>query len=153
MIDEPTVRSEARNIAFDVDLPDAESEILRDLLTDDEVFAALVTAQQNAVLISGNDHDINDETNRLASKAAGSAGAAIDEVVADHIDDAQRIADLAELLNESWLIATKLYQAGYKTPEALADVPQSVLANIVPNSAAARVQATLDDREVRGDAE
>ncbi|MUV51354.1 hypothetical protein [Haloarcula sp. CBA1122] len=153
MVEQNLTHREARNISHDTDLPDAESEILRDLLADDEVFAALVTVQQNAVLVSGGEHDVGDDVERLAGEAAGAAGAAIDEVVTARIDDAQRIGDLAEELNESWLIATKLYQAGYETTEALAGVSQSALVDVVPHSAAARVQATLDTQEVSGDAD
>lgn len=153
MVEQNLTRREARNISHDADLPDAESEILRDLLAGDEAFGALVTAQQNAVLVNGDEHDISDDVERLAGEAAGAAGAAIDEIVAARIDDAQRITNLAEELNESWLIATKLYQAGYETTEALAGVPQSVLVEVVPHSAAARVQAALDKQEVNGDAD
>ena len=52
MVDEDIVQREARTISHDCDLPDTESTVLRDLLKSDEAFGALVTAQQNAVLVN-----------------------------------------------------------------------------------------------------
>lgn len=120
-----TVAREARQIADDArktkGLSDPEAECLRDLLQDDEAFSLLVTAQQSSVKVSTDYHDVDEEIEGLARKGAGALGKAIDEVVADRIEDAEAIVALASKggAGLTWSVAMQLYQAGFETVESL----------------------------------
>lgn len=130
MVDEDTVRSEARDIASDArstqDLSDAETACLRDMLNSDEAFALLVTAQQNAVLVDADTHDIDEDTEHLATVAAGRAGNAIDCIVEDRIEQTREIVALADDMHErfGWTTAWKLHAGGYETVDAIREADQ-----------------------------
>lgn len=148
MVDDQLVRTEASNIAADArktrDLSDAESECLRDLLASDEAFGALVTAQQNAVLV---DEDVDEDVDWLATDAADKLGRAIDLRIDVKIAQAKDVIALAydDAAGESltWTVAMQLHQAGFTTVTDLREADQQELideADIAP-SLAARLKA------------
>lgn len=133
MVEDRIVRNEASNIAADAiktrDLSDAESECLRDLLAGDEAFGALVTAQQNAVLVDADEHDINKDMQSMAAAGAGQIGDAIDWIIDKRIEQAREIVALAECGPDvlSWGWALQLYQGGFQSLEAIRTAEQATL--------------------------
>jgi len=139
MVDEQKVRSEATTIAAGArrtrDLTDRESECLRDLLAGDEAFALLVTAQQNAVLVDTNDHDIGEVVEQLAVDAAGAAADAIDRIIDERVGDAKDIVVFADEVDAlSWAVAIDPYQSEFRTVTDLqrATRPELVNAGMAP---------------------
>jgi len=147
MVENRHVQTEARNIASDArstrGLSDTESEILRDLLKQDEAFGALVTAQWNAVLVDADEHDINDSVEKLARDGAGHLSEAIDDIINTRIEQAKAIDELASEIQEPWGQALALFDAGFETAEGLAGVDQEELYTTdgVTRSVAARITA------------
>jgi len=139
MVNQRMVRNEASNVAADArktrDLSDRESECLRDLLADDEAFALLVTAQQNAVLVDQNDHDIGQTVEQTAIDAASAAGDSVDLIIEERIGDAKDVVAFADEVNAlSWAVAIDPYQSGYTTVSDLqrATRPDLVNAGMAP---------------------
>lgn len=153
MVDDRTVAQEARRIARDArstkDLSDAESECLRDLLQSDDAFALLVTAQQNAVLVDSDEHDVDAETAGLARGAAANAGHAIDRIVEDRIEEAETVVALADQLGDpaTWGVVIDCYRAGYQSVAAVrnADLEELIADSGIHPEVAESIKATADE--------
>lgn len=149
MVDEDIVQRQARYISQDADIPDAESEVLRDLLKSDEVFGALITAQQNAVMVNTDDHDITDRVQNYAGRAASAAGTAIDAVLEDRKAQAQMIVAISDQLDVPWGAAWSAFQAGYRSVDDIEAASQEDLVDDgVPEVSAARMKVAAEQLEV-----
>ncbi|MDS0280320.1 hypothetical protein NDI85_21275 [Halomicroarcula sp. S1AR25-4] len=134
MVEQKTVRNEASTIAAGArrtrDLTDAESECVRGLLASDEAFGALVTAQQNAILVDADDHGLDEETERLATDAAGKLADAIDRRIDVQVAVAKDVVAFADEVDAlSWGVAIDPYQAGFTTVTDLQRATRPELVN------------------------
>jgi hypothetical protein len=153
MVEERRVRNEASNIAADAvktrGLSDVESECLRDLLASDEAFGALVTAQQNAVLLDVDDHDINKDLQSMAAAGANRIGDAIHWIIDQRTEQAEAIVALAHRGPDvlSWTWALELYQGGFETIEDICEADQETLVAETDMSpiSVSKLTAHLDD--------
>lgn len=151
MVDDRVVQRKAREWARDTadeyDLSDAEWECLQDLLSSNEAFACLTTAQQAAVSIDEDLPRVDEEIHAQAREGAQHHGDALDQLIEALVDDAQEIVALAEAIDENatWGVMIDVYQAGYQSVSKLRAVDQQeLIADAgIPPSYAARIKAEI----------